>query len=188
MMNLYRTFKTFLYWAIPSSYRSEDISEFDTANDLVTIYKDLPDTGAYQNRKVSINELKDLLFDPKEGFYELTFVVSGLDATDPSTSPTLTNIISNTFPNSGFSISFVSGKIIIEDLSGNDYFNSVGGPGADQLNGFVSGWVYPTNDSSNGSNVIISCFDSNTLAVGTSSGDALDYDFYYLCCTIKMSK
>lgn len=67
-MNLYRTFKTFLYWAIPSSFKSEDTSEFDTANDLVTIYKDLPDSGAYQNRKVSLNQLNELIGLPYKSY------------------------------------------------------------------------------------------------------------------------
>jgi hypothetical protein len=92
-MNLYRTFKTFLYWAIPSSYKSEDTSEFDTANDLVTIYKDLPDSGAYQNRKVSLNQLNELIGLPYKS-YVAEFYFNGNN--DPGEQLIYSEIYNNT--------------------------------------------------------------------------------------------
>ncbi len=189
-MNLYRTFKTFLYWAIPSSYRSEDISEFDTANDLVTIYKDLPDTGAYQNRKVSINELKDLVGVPKLEYYEFTFILSGSGATQPIESPSYISILTNTFPNSDFIISYntANDSIKISDNNENDFFKTIEGSVLEKLDAFISGLVYSVDDNTISGYVAADYIDSNTIHLTNAVTLGIDYNFDYLCCTIKIVK
>jgi hypothetical protein len=60
-MSLYRWFKTQVYWLIPSSFKSTNTSEFNTNDDLVTIFKATETDGVYQNRQVSINQLTNLI-------------------------------------------------------------------------------------------------------------------------------
>lgn len=60
-MSLYRWFKTQVYWLIPDSFKSQNTTEFNSDLDFVTIYKNTDENGVYENRKVSINQLSNLV-------------------------------------------------------------------------------------------------------------------------------
>ena len=61
-MNIsYRAFKTFLYRIIPSSFKSENTAEFNTNDDLVTIFKATEQSGVYENRQITIDQLTNLV-------------------------------------------------------------------------------------------------------------------------------
>jgi hypothetical protein len=60
-MSLYRWFKTQVYWLIPDSFKSQNLDEFSSDLDLVTVYKYTDENGVYENKKVSISQLSNLV-------------------------------------------------------------------------------------------------------------------------------
>ena len=67
MSTLYRTFKTFLYRAIPNSYKSTNPNEFVLSQDLVTIFKTTDQDQVYENRNVSLNQLAGMIGGGSQG-------------------------------------------------------------------------------------------------------------------------
>jgi len=67
MSTLYRTFKTFLYRAIPNSYKSTNPNEFVLSQDLVTVFKTTDQDQVYENRNVSLNQLAGMIGGGSQG-------------------------------------------------------------------------------------------------------------------------
>ena len=67
MSTLYRTFKTFLYRAIPNSYKSTNPNEFVLSQDLVTVFKVTDQDQVYENRNVSLNQLAGMIGGGSQG-------------------------------------------------------------------------------------------------------------------------
>ena len=188
-MKFYRYLKAALYNLIPSSFLSQDTAEFNTASDLVAIYKDLPEVDVYQTRGVTIDQLKSMV-GGGEG-YELTFYASGAGATEPAESPTFINIGVNTFPNSNFIITFdpTNDGLKIQDDNENDYFSVLENTTLSYLNAYFFGFTAPYDDQSDRCPISVIYIGPNTISVKAALGaGSMSYFFDYLSCTIKIFK